>query len=1311
MSHTTTAPKIDIFIDRGGTFTDCIGIPQAGDQGDIVIKLLSVDPANYEDAPTEGIRRILGAFTGRPHPRDAKLNSDCIGIIRMGTTVATNALLERKGERSALLITEGFRDALEIGYQARPKLFDLAINKPEVLYSEVVEVEERVTMEDSTKDPFQGIIDVNSDSALRVGQSGDIIRILKPLDIDSTRKSLEVLYKKGYRSICICLAHSYSFPDHENAVRDIAQQVGFTSISASASLIPMIKLISRGMSATADAYLTPEIRRYVSNFRRGFKDGLCSTRCQFMQSDGGLVDVEKFSGLRAILSGPAGGVVGYAKTSWHPDDPTPVIGFDMGGTSTDVSRYDGELGHVFETTTAGVTIQSPQLDINTVASGGGSILGWKNGLFTVGPESASAHPGPACYRKGGPLTVTDANLFLGRLLPEYFPAIFGPDENLPLDHKVTKSKFLDLTDSINSASATKKTPEEVALGFLAVANEAMCRPIRALTEGKGYHTSAHHLAVFGGAGGQHAASIARNLGIGTVLIHKYSSILSAYGMALANLVEEAQEPSSLTLEPSSQPEILERFETLKERATQGLLQQGVSSVKYIKTQEFLNLRYEGTDTQMMVPLPDDGDFRRAFEDLHQKEFSFLLPSRSIVVDDIRVRGIAKEFERPSHNVYREIVDTMAVPATAPEKLTKACFASVGWLDTPIFLLRNLQRGAQIEGPGIIIDNTQTIVVTPFSTAKVLSEHVVLAVGSQNQTAVPQSLSSTDPDPVQLSIFGHRFMSIAEQMGRTLQKTAVSINIKERLDFSCAIFGPSGDLVANAPHVPVHLGSMAYAVKYQHERYGGALRPGDVLVSNHPIAGGTHLPDITVITPVFDPSGKEIIFYTASRGHHRDIGGLEGVSGNANATSLFHEGARIVSFKLVSNGCFDEEGITKILVNEPGQFPDCVGTSSLYDNLSDLRAQVAANVKGSKLIESLFREYGRKTVQFYMDRIQANAEVAVRKFLQRTSERLGGRNLSAVDSLDNGTRIRLEIQINPDGSAVFDFTGTGPEVVGNNNAPKSICLSAIIYSLRCLINEEIPLNQGCLSSIRVVNPEGSILNPSDQAAVYAGNTQTSQRIVDVILRAFDACAASQGCMNSVGFFGGRDRKPKDGYKFAYGETICGGSGAGPGWNGASAVHCHMTNTRISDAEVMEKRYPIILRRFSLRHGSGGRGQYKGGDGVVREIECREPLTFSMISERRVSRPYGLHGGEDGAPGENLIVRKTEGRERVVSLGPRGLVKLQAGERFIVKTPGGGAVFAHSGYFEILWTREVCVVPSKKWLLLSQPPNHYRPRCPY
>lgn len=897
---------------------------------------------------------------------------------------------------------------------------------------------------------------------------------------------------------------------------------------------------------------------------------------------------------------------------------------------------------------------------------------------------------------GGPLTVTDANLFLGRLIPAYFPCIFGPEENLPLDHERTAALFHELATSISEDIQRLISPEEIAEGFLNVANEAMCRPIRALTEGKGFNTSHHRLAVFGGAGGQHACSIAEKLGIHTVIIHKYSSVLSAYGMALADLVEEAQEPCSLTLEHSSEQLIAKRFKQIEDRVLLGLADQGATSAPGLEIQRFLNLRYDGSDTQIMTPLPVDGNFKAAFEERHKREFTFLLPGRKILIDDVRVRGVAKEYSRPEYNFMKELSAATAPNSVKPERHSRAYFQQHGWLDVPVFRLSSLVAKTHIPGPAVIIDNTQTIVVTPSSIASILRDHVILHVGAVEKSSPnseielrkpevgergdPDSEGREEscprdsslpkaPDAIQLSIFGHRFMSIAEQMGRTLQKTSVSINIKERLDFSCAIFGPTGDLVANAPHVPVHLGSMAYAVKYQHERHGSTLQPGDVLVANHPISGGTHLPDITVITPVFGALGN-IVFYTASRGHHRDIGGYEGISGNANATTLHQEGASIISFKLVSGGVFDEAGITRILVDEPAQHPNCVGTRSLSDNLSDLKAQIAANAKGASLIEDLITEYGQHTVQFYMSAIQSNAEIAVRKFLQQTHTRVRGRPLRATDSLDNGTRIALSIRTREDGSADFDFAGTGPECLGNNNAPPSICLSAIIYSLRCLINEDIPLNQGCLSSINVINPKGSILNPSHYAAVYAGNTQTSQRIVDVILKAFRACAASHGCMNSIGFFGGRDRKEGDGYKFAYGETICGGAGAGPTWNGASAVHVHMTNTRISDVEVLEKRYPILLREFSIRRGSGGRGQRNGGDGVTRVIECREPLTFSMISERRVSRPYGMDGGEEGEAGQNLIKKVEDGESRIVSLGPRGIVKLKEGEQFIIKTPGGG-----------------------------------------
>lgn len=890
------------------------------------------------------------------------------------------------------------------------------------------------------------------------------------------------------------------------------------------------------------------------------------------------------------------------------------------------------------------------------------------------------------------MTVTDANLFLNRLLPKYFPSIFGPTEDLPLDYEVTKTKFIAMTHQINNETGGNMTPEEVALGFLGVANEAMCRPIRALTEAKGFDVSAHRLAVFGGAGGQHACSIADKLGIHTVIMHRYSSILSAYGMALASLVQEAQEPASLILCPETANEVSARFQKLQKRATEELFNQGVSRDQEIEVELYLNLRYDGSDTQMMIRQPEDGDFTAAFEIKHKREFTFLFPNKNIHIDDIRVRAVARENERQMKNVFTELANQHEIPLKSSNKLVKTYFADGGWRETQVIKLSDLVPGNRVRGPAIIIDKTQTIVVTPASSARVLEHHINLQVGVERSFKTTLKKTPTISDPIQLSIFSHRFMSIAEQMGNTLQKTAVSINIKERLDFSCAIFGPDGGLVANAPHIPVHLGSMQYAVKYQHEKHGATLKPGDVLVSNHPIAGGTHLPDITVITPVFSPKG-EIIFYTASRGHHRDIGGFGGISGNANATEIWQEGASIISFKLVSNGVMDEAGITKILVEEPAQYPDCVGSMSIKDNLSDLKAQVAANAKGALLIEDLFEYYGQEVVQvsgnnnranslayesnsnhpqYYMHAIRKTAEMAVRNFLKQTAKSVPGRTLKALDYLDNGTPIQVEISIHEDGSADFDFTGSGPESLTNLNAPKSVCLSAIIYCLRCLINDDIPLNQGCLASIRVINPEGTILNPSTNAAVYAGNTQTSQRVVDVILRAFQACAASQGCMNSMGFFGGRDAKPGKGYGFAYGETVCGGAGAGPTWDGASAVHTHMTNTRISDLEILEKRYPIILREFSLRKGSGGRGLHTGGLGVNRVIEARDPMTFSMISERRVTKPWGLNGGFDGQCGLNLVRQVgTDGkRGRLLSLGGRGVVKMNKGDQFIVHTPGGG-----------------------------------------
>ncbi|GKZ76276.1 hypothetical protein AnigIFM56816_005255 [Aspergillus niger] len=1265
---------------RGGTFTDVwASLPG---QPDIVLKLLSVDPSNYEDAPTEGIRRVLSHYYGREIPRGSPLPKADLEFIRMGTTVATNALLERKGTRHAFLVTKGFRDLLNIGYQSRPRLFELNIVKPAVLYDEVHEIDARVTIEGFDED-VDGLFKATEEipGVLVRGTSGDMVRILKPIDEDQVRKILQKLRGKGFDTLAVCLTHSHIFPDHEIRVYQLAMEEGFKHVSLSSAVAAnMIKMVPRGSSASADAYLTPEIKRYLTGFTKGFEGGnLDGVRCEFMQSDGGLVSHNHFSGLRGILSGPAGGVVGYAQTTYDEASKIPVVGFDMGGTSTDVSRYGGCHEHIFESTTAGVTIQSPQLDINTVAAGGGSILNWKNGLFAVGPESASSHPGPACYRKGGPLTVTDANLFLGRLLPDYFPKIFGENEDEALDSRTVKRLFEDLTATINGDTGNSMSAEEVACGFLDVANEAMCRPIRALTEGKGYDIANHNLSVFGGAGGQHACDVARKLGISTVIIHKYSSILSAYGMALADLVQEAQEPVNEIYGDESRGRLLDRLSQLQDKVRHQLNDQGTTDGD-ISYQKYLNMRYQGTETAIMVLEPADGDFKEEFKRMHLREFAFLFPDeRTILVDDVRVRGVGScgGLERSDGQKLGQELQNASLSVAAPEaaeKLTRVYFPGYGSCPAPVFLLDKLAPLTLIVGPAIIIDQTQTLVVAPGAEARVLSNHVVIQIKDTSPARIIRDATSVDS--IQLSVFAHRFMSIAEQMGRALQKTAVSLNIKERLDFSCALFGPDGGLVANAPHVPVHLGSMSYAVKYQHDLHNGKLVPGDVLVANHPEAGGTHLPDITVITPVFEKTGKQVAFYVASRGHHTDIGGLGGTSMPPNSTELWQEGAAIRSFKLIHKEYFDERGIIEILLR-PGDYPECTGSRHVSDNISDLKAQVAANHKGMTLVQALIEEYTLPVVQLYMKAIQSNAERAVRKHLRETLLRMGSR-LVAEDQMDNGSVIKLTIDLFRDGSAVFDFTGTGCELLSNINAPPAITHSAIIYTLRLLIGDDIPLNQGCLAPINVILPKGTFLNPSAGPAVCAGNTQTSQRIVDVILKAFRAAAASHGCMNCIGFFGegGKDAEGRklSGYAYAFGETICGGSGATSVQPGASGVHTHMTNTRITDPESLEKRYPVILREFAIRPGTGGKGMNKGGDGVVRDIECRAPLSFSVITERRSVAPYGMSGGDPGQCGANYWVRKEKKGEkevfRWVDMGAKNMVKMEAGDRCVIHTPGGG-----------------------------------------
>uniref|UniRef100_A0A182LW39 5-oxoprolinase n=1 Tax=Anopheles culicifacies TaxID=139723 RepID=A0A182LW39_9DIPT len=1277
--------KYNFAIDRGGTFTDVLCITP--DRTVRTLKLLSVDPANYPDAPTEGIRRILQQETGRALTADGLIDTGLIGWVRMGTTVATNALLERAGDPVALVVNKGFRDLLQIGNQARPNIFQLNIQKPANLYSDVIEIDARLV---PAQEGTCQLGDAASSWRRLTGASDAVYLEMVPLDEEDLRTKLEGVRAAGINSLAIVLAHSYACPEHELRVGRIAQELGFQHVTLSHQAMPMCRLVARGFTACAEAYLTPHVERYLDGFRSGFRDQLRGADVLFMQSDGGLTRMEHFRGARAILSGPAGGVVGYAVTGVRDagEDPTPpLIGFDMGGTSTDVSRYAGTYEHVIESTTAGVTIQAPQLDINTVAAGGGSRLFFRSGLFVVGPESAGAHPGPTCYRKGGPLTVTDANLILGRLLPEYFPAIFGPNEDEPLDYEATKAAFEELRCEINEHLASTGDDggplslEQVAMGFVRVANEAMCRPIRALTQARGYDTARHVLACFGGAGGQHACSIAKQLGMAKVVMHKYAGILSAYGMALADVVYETQEPCGLELCPDNRAALKDRLHVLSARCVEQLEAQGfaLADEGSITLEPYLHLRYEGTDCALMCA-PDRvvenadhtvygfGDFGRTFRERYQSEFGFVLEGRRILVDDIRVRGCGRA------SLFTEPDIAEATGPIYPEKTTVAYFEEgsghdvAGRLVTPVYDCAKLRYGHRVDGPAILIDRLSTIVIEPGSRALVTRRGdltIEIGTGGGKRHRVDERL-----DAVQLSIFNHRFMSIAEQMGRVLQRTSISTNIKERLDFSCALFGPDGGLVSNAPHIPVHLGAMQETVQYQLRRRGGTLKPGDVLLSNHPQAGGSHLPDLTVITPVFTPEQPNPVFFVASRGHHADIGGITPGSMPPHSTSLDQEGAAFKSFLLVDGGVFQEHAIVERLTRTAAG-SGAPGTRNLSDNLSDLRAQIAANQKGIQLVSELIDAYGLSVVQAYMGHMQQNAELAVRDMLKAIAkdarERTGTTVLEAEQQMDDGTPIRLVVRIDEEhGSAVCDFTGTGPEVSGNCNAPRAITLSALIYCLRCMVGHDVPLNQGCLAPIEVIIPPGSILDPSEGAAVVGGNVLTSQRVVDTVFAAFETCAASQGCMNNVTI-------GDEGW--GYYETVAGGSGAGPGWHGTGGVHTHMTNTRITDPEILELRYPIILRRFTLRDdGSGGAGRYRGGEGVHRELLFRKPMTLSVLTERRTLRPYGAAGGSPGKPGLNLLIRAGprpgQPGNRAVNIGGKTAVQVGPGDVFSMKTPGGG-----------------------------------------
>ncbi|TMW89864.1 hypothetical protein EJD97_016537 [Solanum chilense] len=1256
--------KLKFCIDRGGTFTDVYADIPGKPEGR-VMKLLSVDPSNYDDAPVEGIRRILEEFTGKKIPRSSKLPTDKIEWVRMGTTVATNALLERKGERIALCVTRGFRDLLQIGNQARPHIFDLTVSKPSNLYEEVVEVDERVELVLDKEG-----VDVNSSPSLVQGISGELVRVVKPLDEEALKPLLNALLQKGISCLAVVLLHSYTYPDHEILLEKLALSLGFRHVSISSALTPMVRAVPRGFTASVDAYLTPVIKEYLSGFMSKFDEGQGKLNVLFMQSDGGLAPENRFSGHKAILSGPAGGVVGYSQTVFGIETDKALIGFDMGGTSTDVSRYAGSYEQVIETQVAGAIIQAPQLDVNTVAAGGGSKLKFQFGSFRVGPDSVGAHPGPVCYRKGGQLAVTDANLILGYVIPEFFPSIFGPNEDQPLDIDATREEFEKLARQINSyrksqdSSARDMTVEEIAQGFVNVANETMCRPIRQLTEMKGHETSNHALACFGGAGPQHSCAIARSLGMKEVLIHRLCGILSAYGMGLADVVEEAQEPYSAVYGPDSVIEACRRETILLKQVKSKLHEQGFGEAS-ITSETYLNLRYEGTDTAIMVkrPINDDGsggDYAAEFVKLFQREYGFKLQNRSIVICDVRVRGVGVT------NILKPRALDSAPGAPKIESHYRVYFES-GWNDTPLFKLENLAYGHVIPGPAIIMNGNSTVIVEPNCKAIVTKYgNIKIEIESTSSTA---KVDEKVADVVQLSIFNNRFMGIAEQMGRTLQRTSISTNIKERLDFSCALFGPDGGLVANAPHVPVHLGAMSSTVRWQLKYWGDKLNEGDVLVTNHPSAGGSHLPDITVITPVFNKG--RLIFFVASRGHHAEIGGITPGSMPPFSKFIWEEGAAIKTFKLVEKGIFQEEGITKLLCHPSSEESThkIPGSRRLQDNLSDLHAQVAANQRGITLINELIEQYGLETVQAYMNHVQANAEEAVREMLKSVagrvsseSKRSGEGDLVTIeeeDYMDDGSSIHLKLTIDSrKGEAFFDFSGTSTEVYGNWNAPEAVTAAAVIYCVRCLVNVDIPLNQGCLAPVKIYIPPGSFLSPSDKAAVVGGNVLTSQRVTDVVLTAFQACACSQGCMNNLTF--GDDT-------FGYYETIGGGSGAGPTWDGTSAIQCHMTNTRMTDPEIFEQRYPVILHKFGIRENSGGAGQHKGGDGIIREIEFKRPVIVSILSERRVHAPRGLMGGANGARGANFLITKDK---RKVYVGGKNTIQVQAGEILQILTPGGG-----------------------------------------
>ena len=1227
----------DFWIDRGGTFTDVVG--RAPDGTLTAHKLLSENPEAYADAAVQGIRDLLGLKSGEPIPAGR------VGAVKMGTTVATNALLERKGDRTLLLITKGFRDALKIGYQARPKIFALEIIKPDLVYERVAEVDERVRADGTVE---------------------------QAPDLDAVRADLEAAKADGIDAVAIVLMHAYRFPEHEQRIAKLARDMGFGQVSVSHEVSPLIKLVGRGDTTVVDAYLSPILRRYVARVagemtssspspggggstakqsgwgesraekitptRRVSRGDLPppgggeeSIRLMFMMSSGGLTAAELFQGKDAILSGPAGGVVGMAETGRQAGFDR-LIGFDMGGTSTDVSHFDGEYERTFETEVAGVRMRAPMMLIHTVAAGGGSILHYDGARFRVGPDSAGANPGPKCYRRGGPLAVTDANVMAGKLMPEFFPKIFGAAQDQPLDEVAVKDAFAVMAKDV------RKKPEEIADGFIKIAVENMANAIKKISVQRGYDVTRYALNCFGGAGGQHACMVADSLGMTKVLIHPFSSLLSAYGMGLADIRATREQAIELPYGPKALAALKKTGTRIGKAVKDEVAGQGVPTAK-IKVFVRAHIRYAGTDTALTVNAATLPVMQRAFEKAHKARFGFIDRNKQLVVEAVSVEAVGGGAKFNEKTARRS---KSALPK--PAKRTQF-FSSGAWHKASVYTRDQLKPGSKIKGAAIIIEPHQTIVVEPGWQAELTAKnHLVLA---RTKSLKRTHAIGTHADPVMLEVFNNLFMSIAEQMGVSLQNTAYSVNIKERLDFSCAVFAHDGTLVANAPHMPVHLGSMDRSVETVIRENKGRIAPGDVYVINAPYNGGTHLPDITVCTPVFDGKKKKILFWVASRGHHADVGGISPGSMSPNATTIEQEGVLFDNFKLVDRGRFREKELTAALLG--AKYP----ARNPVQNVNDIKAQIAANEKGVAELRKMVALFTMPVVQAYMQHVQDNAAESVRRVIDRLHDS------EFSYEMDQGTFIKVKITVDKKKrEATVDFTGTSPQQPTNFNAPEPVARAAVLYVFRMMVNDDIPMNAGCLRPINIIIPKRTMLTPEYPAAVVAGNVETSQAVTDTLFGALGGLAGAQGTMNNLNFGNA---------KYQYYETICSGSPAGPGFNGTDAVHTHMTNTRLTDPEVLEFRYPVVLEDFHIRKGSGGKGKWHAGDGIRRTIRFLEKMECTILSGHRRIRPFGAAGGEDGQVGENWARRKDGTMEKLKGCDD---TTVDAGEAVIIQSPTAG-----------------------------------------